>query len=206
MLPEWTPRQDLSASEATRRAVQISLRALGTGTATHIRNHFVRGAYHDLAGVLKSLEYEGEIQRLWVADGKRVWPGVWYIHRDDLPLLARLEAGDWHPRTTLLSPFDNLICDRKRTELMWDFYFRLEIYTPKHKRQYGYFVLPVLYGDRLIGRVDPFMDRKNKRLHVHAVHYEPDVTQDRMTKAAVHESIEALAAWQNAQEIVMPQA
>ena len=56
------------------------------------------------------------------------------------------------PRTTLLSPFDNLICDRDRTERLWDFVYRNEMYVPKHKRRFGCYVMPVLAGERLIGR------------------------------------------------------
>jgi uncharacterized protein len=102
------------------------------------------------------------------------WPGPWYVHADDLPLLERLRTGEWEPRTTVLSPFDNLIMGRERTERLFGFHFRMEIYVPKAARRYGYYVLPVLHGDRLVGRVDPAMDRRRGRLVVNAVHAEPD--------------------------------
>ena len=76
------------------------------------------------------------------------------------------------------SPFDTLINDRDRTEAFFGFRFRLEIYVPKAKRQYGYFVLPILHGDRLVGRIDPEYDRKAKRLRVRAVHWEPGAPRD----------------------------
>jgi uncharacterized protein YcaQ len=99
--------------------------------------------------------------------------GARWLHADHLPLLERLEAGEWEPRTTLLSPFDTLINERDRTEALFGFRFRLEIYVPKTKREYGYFVLPILHGDRLVGRVDPEYDRVERRLRVNAVHWEP---------------------------------
>ena len=89
--------------------------------------------------------------------------GPRYLHADHLPLLERLEAGEWEPRTTLLSPFDPLINDRDRTEALFGFRYRLEIYVPKAKREYGYFVLPILHGDRLVGRIDPVYDRKARK-------------------------------------------
>ena len=76
-------------------------------------------------------------------------------------------------RTTLLSPFDRLIHDRDRTEALFGFRYRLEIYVPKEKREYGFFVLPILRGDRLVGRIDPEFDRKANVLRVHAVYPEP---------------------------------
>jgi hypothetical protein len=201
VLPDWTPREEITHHESTRRAVQITLRALGVATMQQIKVHFVRGFYPELVSVLRELEHEGTIQRVQIKGDDDDWKGTWYIHRDDLALAQEIEAGDWSGRTVLLSPFDNLICDRKRTEQLWDFYFRLEIYTPKHKRQYGYFVLPVLHGDRLIGRIDPAFDRTHKRLHIHAQHWEPGVKRTKALEKSVTGAIESLAGWLGAKEI-----
>ena len=135
----------------------------------------------------------GRIERVRLrADGAER-QGPWYVHADDLPLLERLQAGDWRPRTTLLSPFDNLIINRERTERLFGFSFRMEIYVPKAARRYGYYVLPVLHGDRLIGRVDPVLDRRSGRLVVHAVHAEPDASAD--AGPAVASALQELAGF-----------
>jgi len=151
--------------------------------------------------VLAELERTKTIIPVSISNGSTTWPGQWYIHAEDLPLLERLQAGEWQPRTTLLSPFDNLIIDRDRTELMWDFYFRIEIYVPKAKREYGYYVLPILHGDRFVGRIDPKMDRKSGTLHVNAVYAEPDAPQDKSTGQAVAQAIAELAQFLQAKKI-----
>jgi hypothetical protein len=197
-LPGWTPRERLSEREVVRRAAQKSLRALGLGTQQHINRHFTRKRYPHLTETLHALQAEGVIERIHLADDK----AAWFIHAEDVPLLERVEQGEFaFERTTLLSPFDNLICDRARTAQLFNFDFRIEIYTPRHKRQYGYYVLPILHGDRLIGRIDPKMDREHDRLHIHAVHAEKHAPLDRRTARAIRGAIEELATFLGATEI-----
>ena len=170
-MPQWTNQELLSRTEILRRAAQISLKALGVGTRTHIRNHFVRGHYGGVDHTLRDLQMDGLIIRAQVVGEYGPWHGEWYIHRDDVPLLHHLESG-WSPRTVLLSPFDNLICDRARTLTMWGFDYTSEIYLPKSSRKYGYYVMPILHGDNIVGRIDPRMDRKTRTLIVNAVYAE----------------------------------
>ena len=76
-------------------------------------------------------------------------------------------------RVTFLSPFDRLVHDRARAEAIWGFYYRLEMYVPKAKREYGYYVLPILRGDDIVGRIEPVFDRKTRALRVNGVWWEP---------------------------------
>jgi uncharacterized protein YcaQ len=153
--------------------------------------------------MLELLEGRGVVAIVGRRGKQRVWDLAerWYPEAESMPwpeaerLLAekrfrslgvRFEKGEWqaHPdaedgpvpkRVTFLSPFDRLIHDRDRAEALWDFYYRLEMYVPKAKREYGYYVLPILRGDRLIGRLDPVLDRKTGVLKVNSVHWETGV-------------------------------
>jgi uncharacterized protein YcaQ len=201
-LPDWTPRQRLSEREVTRRAAQRSLRALGVATVNDIRQHFTPGRYPELPSVLGEFERAGRIVRVRVVDEvEGDLPGRWFLHQDDLPAVEDIERGDWQPRTTLLSPFDNLIRDRARTEALFGFDYRIEIYVPRADRRYGYYVLPILHGDRLIGRVDPAMDRSTGTLRIHALHVEPGVPTDGATARAVSAALEDLATFLGATSI-----
>lgn len=201
ILPAWTPRERLTQQQVTRRAAELSLRSLGVATAAHIRRNFTMDRYPGLDEVLARLERDGHIVRVAVADGRRRLAGDWYVHAADLTLLERLEAGAFEPRTTLLSPFDNLIRDRRRLEELFGFSHRMEIYVPAAKRRYGYYVLPVLRGDRFIGRIDPRMDRERGRLVVRAVHYEPEIAVSRVVSRSVSSAIEDLATFLGATEV-----
>lgn len=200
-LPEWTPRHVLSRREVVRQGAIRAIQALGISREKHIRWHFVRGRYEDLTSVLEELVAEGVLISIRIDGASKQWSGNWYLHRDDVSLLEGIEKGDFEPRTTLLSPFDNLICDRAYTELAFDFYFRIEIYVPKPKRQYGYFVMPILHGDQLIGRIDPLMNRKTGTLMINNVYAEPNAHVNASTGRAVAASIADLAHFLEAERI-----
>lgn len=195
------PRERLSDLEVTRRAVDRSLHGLGVGTAKQIKTHFTRDRYPELQRVLAEFERAGRIERVTVEHDGAPIPGIWFVHRDELPLLERIERGRWEPRTTMLSPFDNLIADRARTELLFDLPYRMEIYVPKDKRIYGYYAMPVLDGDRFVALVDPAMDRANGRLLVRGVHAAPGTTATAEVWRSVAGAVGELAGWLGASEI-----
>jgi uncharacterized protein YcaQ len=113
-------------------------------------------------------------------------PGQWRVDPDQLDR-------DFTGRTALLSPFDRLIHDRVRAELLFGFEYVLEMYKPAAKRRWGYYALPVLHGDRLVGKVDATADRKAGRLVVHALH--EDVPFTTAMTAALDAEVDALADW-----------
>jgi len=104
-----------------------------------------------------------------------------------------LLGGELEGRTALLSPFDRLIHDRVRAEQLFDYEYTLEMYKPAAKRRWGYFALPILHQDRLVGKLDAAADRKASVLRVAAIH--EDVKFTRATTNAVRAELEDLAAW-----------
>jgi uncharacterized protein YcaQ len=191
-LPSGAPDGDPGDEEVTRTAALLALRALGVARAPHIRAHFTRGRYPGLPETLATLHRDGEIVPVEIEG----LGGGWWMRADDAE-----PDGDWRGRTALLSPFDNLLCDRARTEQLFGFSHRLEIYTPKAKRRWGYFVLPILHHDRLIGRADLAIDRRANRLVAHAIHREPDAPRGKAVARSIRRELERLATWQGADDL-----
>jgi uncharacterized protein len=102
-------------------------------------------------------------------------------------------GGDFEGRTALLSPFDRLVYDRARAQELFDFEYTLEMYKPAAKRRWGYFALPILHHDRLVGKIDATADRKASVLRVNAIH--EDVRFTRVITRAVQTELEELASW-----------
>ena len=125
----------------------------------------------------------GEVGEPAVVEGVK---GEWRI---DPSLLE----GGFEGRTALLSPFDRLVHDRGRTEELFDFEYTLEMYKPAAQRRWGYYALPILHGDRLVGQVDATADRKAGVLQVHAIH--EDVKFTKTISRAVQAELEELASW-----------
>ena len=123
-----------------------------------------------------ALEEQGAILPVTV-EGLR---DCFYRLRQDEPLLREaMKEPDLPPRCELIAPLDNLIWDRRLLLALFDFDYTWEIYTPEAKRKYGYYVLPLLYGERFIGRVESVYDKKTQRLTVKNIWYEQRVKPDR---------------------------
>jgi uncharacterized protein YcaQ len=117
--------------------------------------------------------------------GVRLTPQGWEAHPDATDGLVPDHA-------TLLSPFDRLVSDRDRAEALFDFRYRLEMYVPRAKREYGYYVLPLLVGDRLVGRAEPRFDRKTRTLELLGAWGDT---------SRLDEALQSLAGWLGAERI-----
>jgi uncharacterized protein YcaQ len=197
-LPERVlPRAVLEAptpafDDAIRTLVELSARALGVAAEGDLRDYFrlpvagFKQAVAELAeaGVLLPVAVQGWRQPAWLHAEAR------------LPRRVRV--------ATLVSPFDPLIWERARTERLFDMTYRIEIYVPAAQRQFGYYVLPFLHGDRLAARVDLKADRKAGMLQIPAAWLEPAADADE-TAAALAAELRRLAGWLGLEAVAKPE-
>jgi uncharacterized protein YcaQ len=195
VLPAEVLGREVDAHEARKQLLAHAASAHGIGTASDLADYFrlksaqAMPAIRELVddGVLQPVEVEG-----WNRAGR---PVSAYLHRD-ARIPRRIDA------TALLSPFDPVVWERARAERLFGFRYRIEIYTPQPKRVFGYYVLPLLIDDRLVGRVDLKSDRQNGVLRVQASWSEADAAPSRSEIAArLAVLLRQTAAWQGLDEV-----
>ncbi len=193
------PRDAVTAEEFAVRRVRAAVSRLGFADRREIRDRVPILPAADVRGAIDRLIADGTLQRVTLQADPEAEA---YMLADEIPLIDAVAGAGWRPRATLLSPFDPLIRDRERTERFFGFHFRTEMYVPKEMRKFGFFVLPILHGDQLIGRVDPKMDRRRRVLDITAVHVEPDApADDPEVGRAVGDAIRELGTFLRAREI-----
>jgi uncharacterized protein YcaQ len=132
------------------------------------------------------------------------WKEQAYVLPDNVPLLEEIAQGQHQPTlTTFLSPFDNLTWYRDRLSDLFDFDYRIELYTPKLQRKYGYYVLPILHKGRFVGRLDPKTDRKNKTFIVHAIYLEPGVKITDELVAGIADAMREFMAFHKSEKLTL---
>lgn len=194
-LPNWDDSMAPSPEAARAGLAELGLRAMGIATAQQLPDYF-RQRKAGMAELLERWHSEGRVIKV----GVEGWQEPAYIHSDHA---AWLDQPPQPTLTTLLSPFDNLIWDRERTLALWDFFYRIECYTPAPKRRYGYFSLPILHKDILVGRLDAKAERKHKVFRVFALHLEPGVAVSEELAEAVAGMLLECAAWHGTPEVVI---
>jgi uncharacterized protein YcaQ len=181
-----------SAEEAQRELLRRSARALGVATEFDLRDYF-RLDVADTKARLAELIEAGDLLPVTVEG----WNRLAFLD-PDARMPRRVEA------RALLAPFDPLVWERDRTHRIFDFFYRIEIYTPLNKRNYGYYVLPFLLGDRLVGRVDLKADRAAGALLARA-HVEPGIDK-RKVEGPLRDELRLMADWLGLERVVRSKA
>ncbi|MGU3413702.1 winged helix-turn-helix domain-containing protein [Enterobacteriaceae bacterium C34A] len=201
VMPHWNDARDLLAQEhAEELMLQNSARSLGIFRGQWLADYY-RLRQPVLPPLLARWQEEGRILPVEVENLGAMW-----LHTDYLPQLEQALAGKLNAtHSAVLSPFDPVVWDRKRAEQLFDFTYRLECYTPAEKRQFGYFVLPLLHQGKLVGRMDSKMHRKTGVLEIFALYLEQGVRVSQSLEKGLTQAINDFARWQGASRIQLNQ-
>lgn len=193
VLPEWNDAlHALKEEDATERMLENSAASLGIFRPSWLADYYRLKRAPVTQAITRWLE-QGTVRAVQVES-----LGTLYVHQT---LFAQLNAPQAATHTAILSPFDPLVWDRKRALELFNFDYRLECYTPEAKRQYGYFVLPILHRGALKGRLDARMLRKEKILQVKTLWLEPEVRVTQQLLGDLQRALTKFARWQGAEMI-----
>lgn len=203
VLPDWDDARDLPPRHAVLPALlDYTCRALGVVRADWVADYY-RLPRRSYRAELEQLADAGDLIPVAIDD----WKEPAYVHRSLEALLPAAQADTLRSTvTTLLSPFDPVVWDRRRASVLFGFDYTIECYTPGHKRRYGYFCLPVLHRGRLVGRIDAKAHRTLGTFELKVVHVEPGVRFGTGLAADVAKAVKKLAAWHGTPEVTVGQA
>ncbi|EHE8511005.1 YcaQ family DNA glycosylase [Escherichia coli] len=199
VMPDWDDERDLvSQTEAEIIMLDNSARSLGI-----FREQWLADYYRLKRPALAAWrEARAEQQQIIAVHVEKL--GNLWLHADLLPLLERALAGKLTAtHSAVLSPFDPVVWDRKRAEQLFDFSYRLECYTPAPKRQYGYFVLPLLHRGQLVGRMDAKMHRQTGILEVISLWLQEGIKPTTTLQKGLRQAITDFANWQQATRVTL---
>lgn len=197
ILPDWDDAHMPSSADTQRTLLLNAVRALGVAKASWIGDYF-RTAKSRPDPDPETLVADGSLLKASI-DG---WQQPVYIHPDHLQLALKAAAGKLKPTvTSLLSPFDPLVWDRKRALELFDFDYRLECYTPEAKRSYGYFTLPILHRGALVGRLDAKAHRSQGIFEVKALYLESGARQTQRLATELAAALRRFAAWHGTPQV-----
>jgi uncharacterized protein len=202
VLPEWVDVSEPTIAERDRFWVERGARALGVGLARHAGDYSWMKVTRSRPVVTELLK-EGVLISIkgCMANGQTA---DFVIHRDNLLFLEQASDGTLQAhRTTFLSPFDNLFWAARRDEMLWSFHQALECYLPAKKRVYGYFCLPILHNDRLVGRFDPKLERKTGVLRIKALYLEPGIKPNEDLIQGISIAMRDFMAFHDARDLVI---
>ncbi|MEW5027244.1 crosslink repair DNA glycosylase YcaQ family protein, partial [Klebsiella pneumoniae] len=197
-MPDWDDECDaLSREDAEAIMLRNSARSLGIFRAQWLADYY-RLRQPALPGLLAAWQEEGLVVPVNVEALGEMW-----LHHEALAQLETAPGGKLTAsHSAVLSPFDPVVWDRKRAEQLFNFSYRLECYTPAPKRQYGYFVLPLLHQGKLVGRMDSKIHRKSRELEIFALWLEEGVKITRGLEQGLRRAINDFAHWQSAERIL----
>jgi len=202
VLPDWDDAQVPTAAAGQRAFLLKAVRALGVAPPHWVPGYFYTSK-RDIGKALEALADEGALLRVRVAG----WGQPAYVHPAHAALVEQAAAEGLQPTvTSLLSPFDPVISDRTRLLELFDFTYRIEVYTPAAKRQYGYYTLPILHRGAIVGRLDPKAHRQTGIFEVRALHLETGVTVTDTLVAELAATLRACAAWHRTPQVVIRQS
>jgi uncharacterized protein YcaQ len=199
--PEWVDVDAPAHEEAGLHVLERSAKASGICSISQVADYSHDFGRTDARPFLDTLLKQGTLIPIQVM-GESGNTLEMVIHKENMPILESAAEGAMvAERTTFLSPFDSFFYPKRRDEQLWGFRQVLEAYKPAPQREWGYYCMPILHKDRLIGRIDPRLDRKAERLHIEAMYLEPGIKPEEDIISSIVVALRDFMAFHKARDL-----